>query len=209
MNNFCYNITISTLDEEENNVILYNDDGYIIPNSEEDMYNKIQYILDDAFRIVRLNFGIDSKDIILSNAVSMYKIIDSIDKYYDIKFDIVNLNYDKNKDLLKTTDKCFIITDLYKVTPLLDKFILNRYVLFNNEQEMQLELSDYNDSSGLLFDRGDKVKIIKDFTNTEYIVVGKAGHVRGPQQANLYCVKNLITDDEIDMIHESDLILSE
>lgn len=157
MNNFCYNITISTLDDEENNIVLYNDDGYIIPSSEEDINNTIQYILDDAFRVIKLNFGIDSKDIILSNAISMYKIVDYIDKYYDIKFDIINLNYNKNIDLLKTTDTCFIVTDLYKVTPLLDKFILNRFVLFNNGQEMQLELTDYNDDSGLLLNKGDKV----------------------------------------------------
>lgn len=53
------------------------------------------------------------------------------------------------------------------------------------------------------------MKIIKDLTNSEYVVVGKAAHNRGIQQANLYCVKDPETGDEIDMIHETDLVASE
>lgn len=211
MSKFYYNINITEYDDEMNPNVLYTCDGYLIDEPDSRFKERIKLILDDAFDSIKNNFGLGRDIIIRSNIESMYYYIDG--NTYNIAFTLINLDYDKSTDHISSHDdntNVYIVTDLYKITPLLYReFILNRFVVFNTEQEMQLELSDYNDKSGLLFDKGDKVKIIKDPRNNEYVVVGKAGHVRGPQQANLYCVKNLITDDEIDMIHESDLILSE
>ena len=123
-------------------------------------------------------------------------------------FEIINLNYENGCD----PEHPFTgtATEKYRVSVLRSGGVwLNRYVVFDDGEEVRFECTDREPESGTKFEIDDVVKFVKDPFNDDWIVKGKIGTKRGfgmADDSNFYYIEK-VGDEErhFDDAHETEL----
>ena len=130
------------------------------------------------------------------------------DNEYVLKFEIINLNYENGCD----PEHPFTgtATEKYRVSVLRSGGVwLNRYVVFDDGEEVRFECTDREPESGTKFEIGDVVKFVKDPFNDVWIVKGKIGTKRGfgmADDSNFYYIEKVgDEEDYFDDAHETEL----
>ena len=87
---------------------------------------------------------------------------------------------------------------------------LDRYVVFDDSEEVRFECTDREPESGTKFEIDDVVKFVKDPFNDDWIVKGKIGTKRGfgmPNDSNFYYIEKVgDEEDYFDDAHETELM---
>ena len=145
--------------------------------------------------------------------ISKERILKSIEEFnfgdneYVLKFEIINLNYENGCD----PEHPFTgtATEKYRVSVLRSGGVwLNRYVVFDDGEEVRFECTDREPESGTKFEIGDVVKFVKDPFNDDWIVKGKVGPKRGfgmLDDSNFYSIAKVDEEDYFDDAHETEL----
>ena len=127
---------------------------------------------------------------------------------YVLDFEIINLNYEIGCD----PEHPFTgtATEKYRVSVLRSGGVwLDRYVVFDDSEEVRFECTDREPESGTKFEIDDVVKFVKDPFNDDWIVKGKIGTKRGfgmADDSNFYYIEK-VGDEErhFDDAHETEL----
>ena len=130
------------------------------------------------------------------------------DNEYVLDFEIINLNYEIGCD----PEHPFTgtATEKYRVSVLRSGGVwLDRYVVFDDSEEVRFECTDREPESGTKFEIDDVVKFVKDPFNDDWIVKGKIGTKRGfgmADDSNFYYIEK-VGDEErhFDDAHETEL----
>ena len=130
------------------------------------------------------------------------------DDEYVLDFEITNLNYENGCD----PEHPFTgtATEKYRVSVLRSGGVwLDRYVVFDDSEEVRFECTDREPESGTKFEIDDVVKFVKDPFNDDWIVKGKIGTKRGfgmADDSNFYYIEK-VGDEErhFDDAHETEL----
>ena len=130
------------------------------------------------------------------------------DNEYVLDFEIINLNYEIGCD----PEHPFTgtATEKYRVSVLCTGGVwLNRYVVFDDGEEVRFECTDREPESGTKFEIGDVVKFVKDPFNDDWIVKGKVGTERGfgmLNDSNFYYIEKVDDEEQhFDNAHETEL----
>lgn len=142
------------------------------------------------------------------------RILKSVEEFnfggdeYVLDFEIINLNYEIGCD----PEHPFTgtATEKYRVSVLRSGGVwLDRYVVFDDSEEVRFECTDREPESGTKFEIDDVVKFVKDPFNDDWIVKGKIGTKRGfgmADDSNFYYIEK-VGDEErhFDDAHETEL----
>ena len=130
------------------------------------------------------------------------------DDEYVLDFEIINLDYEIGCD----PEHPFTgtATEKYRVSVLRSGGVwLDRYVVFDDSEEVRFECTDREPESGTKFEIGDIVKFVKDPFNDDWIVKGKVGPKRGfgmLNDSNFYYIEKVgDEEDYFDDAHETEL----
>ena len=140
------------------------------------------------------------------------RILKSVEEFnfggdeYVLDFEIINLNYEIGCD----PEHPFTgtATEKYRVSVLRSGGVwLDRYVVFDDSEEVRFECTDREPESGTKFEIDDVVKFVKDPFNDDWIVKGKIGTKRGfgmADDSNFYYIEK-VGDEErhFDDAHET------
>ena len=142
------------------------------------------------------------------------RILKSVEEFnfggdeYVLDFEIINLNYEIGCD----PEHPFTgtATEKYRVSVLRSGGVwLNRYVVFDDGEEVRFECTDREPESGTKFEIGDIVKFVKDPFNDDWIVKGKVGTKRGfgmLNDSNFYYIERVGDEEQhFDDAHETEL----
>ena len=141
------------------------------------------------------------------------RILKSVEEFnfggdeYVLDFEIINLNYEIGCD----PEHPFTgtATEKYRVSVLRSGGVwLDRYVVFDDSEEVRFECTDREPESGTKFEIDDVVKFVKDPFNDDWIVKGKVGPKRGfgmLDDSNFYSIAKVDEEDYFDNAHETEL----
>ena len=203
INKYYYTLYIlHSPDEYEGDLLLWNDHGIIVCSPDQ--------LAQEAEKKWLHALGYVSR----WSEIPKERILKSVEEFnfggdeYVLDFEIINLNYENGSD----PEHPFTgtATEKYRVSVLRTGGVwLDRYVVFDDGEEVRFECTDREPESGMKFEIGDVVKFVKDPFNDDWIVKGKIGTKRGfgmPDDSNFYYIAKV--DDEEDYFddaHETEL----
>ena len=202
INKYYYTLCITQrVDEYEADMILWNDHGIIVCNPDR-LAQKAEFIWECCLDCAAFCCEIPKERILKS--VEEFNFGDN---EYVLDFEITNLNYENGSD----PEHPFTgtATEKYRVSVLRSGGVwLDRYVVFDDGEEVRFECTDREPESGTKFEKGDVVKFVKDPFNDDWIVKGKVGPKRGfgmPDDSNFYSIAKVDEEDYFDDAHETEL----
>lgn len=181
---------------------MWNDHGIIVCNPDQ-LAQKAEFIWE-----CQLDCAAFCSEIPKERILKSVEEFNFGDNEYVLDFEIINLNYENGCD----PEHPFTgtATEKYRVSVLRSGGVwLNRYVVFDDGEEVRFECTDREPESGTKFEIDDVVKFVKDPFNDDWIVKGKIGTKRGfgmVDDSNFYYIEK-VGDEErhFDNAHETEL----
>lgn len=203
MNKYYYTLCLTQrVDEYEGDLLLWNSNGIIVCSPDQ--------LAQEAEKKWLHALGYVSRwsEIPKERILKSVEELNFGDDEYVLDFEITNLNYENGCD----PEHPFTgtATEKYRVSVLRSGGVwLDRYVVFDDGEEVRFECTDREPESGTKFEIGDIVKFVKDPFNDEWIVKGKIGTKRGfgmANDSNFYYIEK-VGDEErhFDDAHETEL----
>ena len=204
MNKYYYTLCLTQrVDEYEDDLLLCNYNGIIVCSPDQ--------LAQEAEKKWLHALGYVSR----WSEIPKERILKSVEEFnfgddeYVLDFEIINLDYEIGCD----PEHPFTgtATEKYRVSVLRSGGVwLDRYVMFDDSEEVRFECTDREPESGTKFEIDDVVKFVKDPLNDDWIVKGKIGTKRGfgmPNDSNFYYIEKVgDEEDYFDDAHETDLM---
>lgn len=198
MNKYYYIIIIVS-----NDTILCNRKGIIICNNKAELITKVKSIYENCLRSTSRQSEVPIKNI--SESIRTFNFGDDL---YELKFELININYINKLNIQSKYHD--VVTEKYRVWVAYDgNVFLDKYLVFDDGEELRFEDSDIDTDSGIKFNVGDHVRFIKDPFKSTFVVKGKVGpdrHIDDCDCCNYYSIEKDDGTIYFDDAHESELI---